>query len=84
MCKWFCGYPPITFYQLFPVFFPGPITIRIDILWAQLLIDFSIDHLETMHTCSTWSEDVHVVLGLLSLFNFLHFFFNLVFLVVTR
>ena len=46
----------------------------------QLFLDFSTDHLETMHTCSTWSEDVHVILGLFChyfLFNFLHFF-NLV------
>ena len=46
-----------------PYFFPGPISIRTDILWAQLLLDFSTDYLETMHTCSTWSEDVRVVLG---------------------
>ena len=29
----------------------------------QLLLDFSTDHFETMHTCSTWSEDVHMVWG---------------------
>ena len=45
-------------------FFPSPVSIRIDILCAQLLLDFSIDHLETMHTCSTWSENVCVILGL--------------------
>ena len=44
-------------------FFPCPICIRIDIWWVQLPLDFSTDHLETMHTCSTWSEDEHVVLG---------------------
>ena len=30
MCVWFWGYPPIIFYQLFPLFdlvFPGPISI---------------------------------------------------------
>ena len=31
-------------------------------MWAQLL-EFSTDHFETMHICSTWSEDVPVVLG---------------------
>ena len=37
---------------------------RIDTLWAQLLLEFSLDHLETVHTCSTWYEEVCVVLGL--------------------
>ena len=68
ICLWFWGYPPVIFYHFFHffglVFFPGPISIRIDILWAHLLLDFSTDHLETMHSCSTWSEDVDVVLGL--------------------
>ena len=68
MCMWFWDYPAtsfINFFLLFQVsFFPSPISIRIDILWAQLLPDFSADHLETMHTCSTWSEDLPVVLGL--------------------
>ena len=66
MYTWFWVYPPDTFYLLFPLFrfsFPDPIGIRIDILGAQLLLDFSTDHLETMHTSSTWSEDVHVLLG---------------------
>ena len=34
-------------------FFSGSINIRIDTLWAQLLLEFFIDHFETMHTCST-------------------------------
>ena len=77
----------INFFHFFDSFFAAPISIRIDILWAQLLLDFSTDHLETMHT---WSEDVHVVLGLschylfLTFCFFFFFFFNLVFLVVTR
>ena len=45
-------------------FFLGPVSIKTYILWAQLLLDFSTDHLETMHTCSSWSEDVHIVLSL--------------------
>ena len=54
------------FYQLFPLsFFPGSISIRINILWAQLLLNFSTDHLETMHTFSTWPEHVHVVFGVI-------------------
>ena len=80
MCMWFWGYPPIifiTFFHFFGlVFFPGPISIRIDILWAQLLLNFFTDHLETMHTCFTWSEDVRVVLGLSSHY-FLSTFFPL-------
>ena len=70
MCLQFWGYPPIIFYQLFPHFwlrlFPGPISIGIDTLWAQLLLEFSTNSFETMHICSTWSEDVCVVLGLSS------------------
>ena len=54
MCPWFWGYPPTIFfyhffYFFFPYFFPGPISIRIDTLWAQLLLEFSTDHSETMH-----------------------------------
>ena len=47
------------FYQLFLrfrlSFFAGSISINIIIntLWAQLLLDFSTDNFETMHTCST-------------------------------
>ena len=58
------------FYQLFPLFrhfFSGQIINRIDTLLAQLLLEFSTDHFETMPTCSTWSEDVHAGLGLYSL-----------------
>ena len=32
-------------------------------LWSlcnQLLLQFSMDHFETMHTCSGYIEDVHV------------------------
>ena len=85
ICIWFCGYHHVIFYQLFPLFrlsfFSGQITIRIDILWAQILLEFSTDHLKTRHTCSTWSEDVHVVLGLSChyLFSTFCFFFQLSF-----
>ena len=72
-----------SFFSVFRLsfFFPGPISIRIDILCVQLLLSVSTDHLETMHICSTWSEDVHVVLGLschylFSLFFQLIFFFS--------
>ena len=60
------------FYQLFPLFrqfFPGSITIGIDTLWAQLLLEFSTDHFETMRTYSTSHVNVHEVLGL----SFLYF-----------
>ena len=66
----------INFFYFFDVvFFSGQITIRIDTLWAQLLLEFSTDHFETMHTCSTWSVDVHVVLGI-SFHFFLSTFFT--------
>ena len=58
-------------------FFPGPISIRIDVGATPPRLFFFTDHLETMRTCSTWSEDVHVVLGLSChsfFFNYLHFF----------
>ena len=70
MYIWFWGYPPeifINFFHFFNlVFFTGQ--IRIDTLWAQLLLEFSTDHFETMHTCSTWSVDAHVLLGLFSFY----------------
>ena len=50
-----------TFSTFLTWFFPGPITIGIDTLWAQLLIEVSTNHFETTHICCTWSEDVHVV-----------------------
>ena len=63
----------ITFLHFFDsFFFSGQITIRIDTSWVQLLLEFSTDHFKTMHTCSTWSVDVHVVLGLSS-----HYFYEL-------
>ena len=66
-----CGFGiilPLFFINFFHVywlsFFSGPISIGIDTLWAQLLLEFFTNHFETMHICSTWSEDVRVVLGL--------------------
>ena len=56
----------INFFHFFDLIFPGPICIGIDTLRVQLLLQFSTNHSETMHICSTWSEDVHVVLGLSS------------------
>ena len=64
----------INFFYFFNMFFPDSITIRIDTLWVQLLVGFSIDHFESMRTCSTFSEDVHVVLGLSSNLFFINFF----------
>ena len=37
-----------------------------DTLWAQLLLEFSTDHFETMRTCSTLSVDVSVIFRLSS------------------
>ena len=86
MCMWFWRYPPVIFYQQFSTFsteyFPGPISIRIDTLWAQILLEFSTDHFETMNTCSTWSVDVHVGLVLSSHYFyqlFIFLFFRLIF-----
>ena len=57
----------IHFFPLFGLsFFPGPISIGIDTLWAQLLLEFSTNRFETMHICSISSEDVYVVFGLSS------------------
>ena len=63
----------------FYVLFPGSITSRIDILWAQLLLEFSTDHFETMGTCSTLSVNVHMVLELSSLFYQFFLLFQLSF-----
>ena len=75
MCIWFWGYSTIfyiNFFYVFDLVFQGSIIIRIDTLWTQFLLQFSTDNLETMHTCSTWSVDVHMVLGLSS--HYLLFF----------
>ena len=71
----------VNFFHFFDlgIFFSGQIIIRIDTLWAQLLLDFLLDHFETMYTCSTWSVDAHVVLGLFSInffYLFVYFFFQ--------
>ena len=63
----------LLFYQLFPFYRLSFSSIRIDILWAQLLLDFSTDQLETMRACSTWYEDVRVALGLTCHYLFLNF-----------
>ena len=60
----FWGYSPVIFINLFHFF--DLVFSRSDTLWAQLLLEFSTDHFETVHICSTWSADVHVVLGLSS------------------
>ena len=45
MCVWFWDYPSIMFLPTFSTFsanyFPGPISIRIDTLWSQHLLEFS-------------------------------------------
>ena len=62
-----------TFFYFLTYLFPGLISIRIDNLEAQLLLQLFTDHFETMHTFSTWSEDVRVVLSY-STILFLNFF----------
>ena len=50
MCMWFWCYPPvmfsINFLTFFDLFFPGQITITIDTLWAQILLEFATDILK--------------------------------------
>ena len=48
-----------------------PISIRKDTLYmyVQLLLEFFTELLETMHICSTWSEDALVVWGNPIIFN---------------
>ena len=50
MCVWFWSYPPIIFYQLFSLFWLifFPISVGIDTLWVQLLLEFSTNHFETI------------------------------------
>ena len=64
---WFWGYPPIICHHFFHFFrfnfFPGPISIRTDTVWAHLFLELSTDHFETMHICCKWSEDEGVGLG---------------------
>ena len=64
----FCHYFFIIFFcfHFFGLVFRGPISIGIDTLWAQLFLEFSTNHFETMHIFSTWSENVYVVLGIYS------------------
>ena len=71
MVWWFGMILPLLFIIFSTVltwFFLGRFSIGIDTctLWAELLLEFSTNHFETMHICSTWSEDVRVVLGLSS------------------
>ena len=33
--------------------FSGPISIKIDTLWTQVILQFSTDHFYTMHATST-------------------------------
>ena len=53
VCVWFWGCPAIIlihFFHFFDlVFFPGPFNIGIDSLLAQLLLEFSTDHFETIY-----------------------------------
>ena len=79
MCVWFGGFLPLFFIDFclfFDLVFSGPISFKINTLWAQRFLELSADHFETVHACSTRSENVHVVL-LLSYFYFLLTFFNL-------
>ena len=82
VCRCTCGFRVflplffINFFYFFDLVFSRFDSIRTDTLWAQLLLEFSTDHFETMWTCSASSVNVHVVLGLLS-FYFLSIFSDL-------
>ena len=66
----------INFVCLFDLVF----FVLVQLVLEKLLLDFSANHLETVHSCFTWSEDVYDFGAILplSVSNFLHFF-NLVF-----
>ena len=59
----FMGYAPIIFINFFDLVFSGSITIRYLVGATPPRV---FHRFETMHTCSTWSVDMHVVLGLSS------------------
>ena len=40
--------------------FVRPSTFTLGVLWAQFLLQFCTDHLETLQVFSSWYEDVHV------------------------
>ena len=61
------------FFYFFDLVFSGSISIIIDTLWVQLLLEVFTDHLETTRTCSTWSENVHVFFGLSCRYRFFNF-----------
>ena len=48
-------------YFFYNIFIYSSSSFRIDTLWTQLLLVFSTDHFETMHTYSTWSVDVDAI-----------------------
>ena len=68
MCMWVFGGARINFDRItaFELHYPSPshlskyLHCRVWSLCNQLLIQFSVDHFETMHTCCGYIEDVHV------------------------
>ena len=57
----------LSTFSLFIDVFQVPVSISLGTSWVQLILEFPTHHFQTMrHTCSTWSEDVRVVLGLSS------------------
>ena len=59
MCMWVFGGARINFYSL-SNFLGNLLHCRVWSLCNQLLLQFSRDHFETMHTCCGYIEDVHV------------------------
>ena len=66
MCMWVFGgarinFDRITMYSLSNLVILGNFFhCRVWSLCNQLLLQFSMDHFETMHTCCGYIEDVHV------------------------
>ena len=63
MCMWVFGGARINFDRIIDsnlVIFGNFLHCRVWSLCNQLLLQFSMDHFETMHTCCGYIEDVHV------------------------
>ena len=72
MCLWFLGLSSnYLFIHVFPLFWLSLFQVQLvlDTLWAQLLLEFSTNHFETMYICSARPEDVRVFLGLSSYYT---------------
>ena len=82
MCIWFLSNLPMIFSYFFScsVKFSlksdGQLQI-VGTLWNQPLLQFCIDHFETLQSSSTWIEDMHVIFCSNFLSFYFFFFFSL-------